>query len=157
MKLKKKEDQSVCALVLLRRGNKILMGANIETKYGTETEGKAIQRLPHLKTHPIYSHQIQTLLMMQRNTCCSCLLRGSIRAWQIQRWMLATSDLSTGFPSGGARERIQGAEGVCNPRGRTISTNQTCPPELPETKPPIKNYTWRNLWLQPHRYQRTAL
>jgi hypothetical protein len=34
MKLKKKEDQSVGVLVLLRNGNNI------------ETEGKAIQRLP---------------------------------------------------------------------------------------------------------------
>jgi hypothetical protein len=39
MKLKKKEDQSVGVLVLLRRGNKILMGANMETKCGSETEG----------------------------------------------------------------------------------------------------------------------
>jgi hypothetical protein len=32
MKLKKKEDQSVGVLVLLRKGNKILMGANMERK-----------------------------------------------------------------------------------------------------------------------------
>ena len=57
MKLKKKEEQSVGALVLLRKGNKILMGANMETKYGAETEGKAIQRLSHLGIHPIYNHQ----------------------------------------------------------------------------------------------------
>jgi hypothetical protein len=52
MKLKKKEDQSVGALVLLRRGNKILTGGNTETKCGAETEGKAIQRLPHLGSIP---------------------------------------------------------------------------------------------------------
>ena len=56
MKLKKKEDQSVNALVLLRRANKTLMEANMETKCGAETKGKAIQRLPHLGIHPIYSH-----------------------------------------------------------------------------------------------------
>jgi hypothetical protein len=55
MKLKK-EDQSVDALVLLRRGKKILSGGNTETKCGTETEGKAIQRLSHLGIHPIYGH-----------------------------------------------------------------------------------------------------
>ena len=44
MKLKRKEDQSVGVSILLRRGNKILMGANMETKYGADTEGKAIQR-----------------------------------------------------------------------------------------------------------------
>jgi hypothetical protein len=46
----------VDALVLLRRGNKILMGGNMETKCGAVTEGKAIQRLPHLGIHPIYSY-----------------------------------------------------------------------------------------------------
>jgi hypothetical protein len=62
MKLKKKEDQSVNSLVLLRRGNKIFMRGNMEIKCGAGTEGKAIQRLPCLEIHPIYSHQVQTLL-----------------------------------------------------------------------------------------------
>jgi hypothetical protein len=39
MKLKKKEDQHVDTLILLRTRNKILTGGN------TETEEKAIQRL----------------------------------------------------------------------------------------------------------------
>jgi hypothetical protein len=56
MKPKNKEDQNVEVSVLFRRVNKILTGGNIETKYGAETEGKAIQRLPHLGIHPIYSH-----------------------------------------------------------------------------------------------------
>jgi hypothetical protein len=62
-KLNNKEDQSVGALFLLRRGNKILTGAN------TETKGKAIQRLPNLRIHHIYSHQTQTLLWMPRSAC----------------------------------------------------------------------------------------
>jgi hypothetical protein len=53
MKLWKKEEQSVNALVLLRRGNKIITEGNIETKCRVETEGKAIQRLPYLGFHPI--------------------------------------------------------------------------------------------------------
>jgi hypothetical protein len=44
MKLKKKEDQSVNASVLLK---------NTETKCGTETEGN---KLPHHGIHPIYTH-----------------------------------------------------------------------------------------------------
>jgi hypothetical protein len=48
MKLKKKEDQNVGTSVLLRKGNKILTGAQRETKCGATTEGKAIQRLPHM-------------------------------------------------------------------------------------------------------------
>jgi hypothetical protein len=39
--------------VLLRKGNKILMGANMETKCGAETEEKTIQRLHFLGIHSI--------------------------------------------------------------------------------------------------------
>jgi hypothetical protein len=69
MKFKKNKDQRLGALVLLRRGNKILTGANTETKCGAETEGKAIHRLLHLGIHPTYSHQTQTLLWMLRSAC----------------------------------------------------------------------------------------
>jgi hypothetical protein len=69
MKLKKKEDQKVDALVLLRKWNKILTGDNTEAKCGTETEGKVIQRPPHLGIHPIYIHQTQTVLWMPKSTC----------------------------------------------------------------------------------------
>jgi hypothetical protein len=67
MKLKKKEDRSVDASVLLRKGNKILKGGNTEKKYGAETEGKVIQILLHLRIHPIYRHQTQTLLQLPRS------------------------------------------------------------------------------------------
>jgi hypothetical protein len=84
MKLKKIEDQRVDASVLLRRGNKILTGGNLETKCGAETEGKAIQRLPHLGIQAIYSHQAQTLVEVKKcllsGACYSCLLRGSASA-----------------------------------------------------------------------------
>jgi hypothetical protein len=61
MKLKKKEDQSVDTYFLLRMGNKIPMEGVSETKFGAEPEGMTIQRLPHLRIHPINNHQIQTL------------------------------------------------------------------------------------------------
>jgi hypothetical protein len=67
MKPKKKEDQNVDASILLRRENKIFTRGNMDTKCGVETDGKAIQRLPHLGIHPIYSHQTQTLLQMPGN------------------------------------------------------------------------------------------
>jgi hypothetical protein len=53
----------------LKKGNKILMGGNTKTKCGAETEGKAIQRLPHLGIHSIYKHQTQTLLWMPTSAC----------------------------------------------------------------------------------------
>jgi hypothetical protein len=43
MKLKKKEDHSVDTSDLFRQGIKIPMGGVTETKFGTETEGKALQ------------------------------------------------------------------------------------------------------------------
>jgi hypothetical protein len=69
MKPKKKEDQNVDASVLFTRVNKILTGGSMETKYGAETEGKAIHRLSHLGIHPIYCHQTQTLLWMLGSSC----------------------------------------------------------------------------------------
>jgi hypothetical protein len=53
MKFKKNEDQSVDTLFLLRMGNKIPMEGVTETKFGDETEGSTIQRLPQLGIHPI--------------------------------------------------------------------------------------------------------
>ena len=66
MKHKKKEDQSMDTLVLLRRESKIPTEG--DTTCGAESEGKIIQRLPHLVIHPIYSYQTQTLLLMP-STC----------------------------------------------------------------------------------------
>jgi hypothetical protein len=40
-----------------------------ETKFGDETNGWTIQRLPHLGIHPIISHQMQTLLHMPATFC----------------------------------------------------------------------------------------
>ena len=37
----------------------------METKCGAETEGKDIQRLPHLEIHPIHSRQTWMLLKIQ--------------------------------------------------------------------------------------------
>jgi hypothetical protein len=69
MKSKKKEGQSVNAAMLLRSGNKILTGGNMETNCGAETKGKANQKLPHLEIYPIYSHQTLMLLWMPRSAC----------------------------------------------------------------------------------------
>ena len=69
MKLKKKEDPSMDTLVLLRRGNKIPMEGVTETKFGDETEGMTIQKMPHLGIHPINNHQTQTLLHMPAKFC----------------------------------------------------------------------------------------
>jgi hypothetical protein len=46
-----------------------LSKVNSGTMSGTETEGKAIQRLPHLGFHPTCRHHIQILLLMPRSAC----------------------------------------------------------------------------------------
>jgi hypothetical protein len=69
MKLKKKEDQSVDTLFLLRMWNKIPMEGGTETKFGAEMKGRTIQKLPYPRIHPINSHQTQTLLHMPATFC----------------------------------------------------------------------------------------
>ena len=66
---KKEEEQSMDTLVLLRRENKIPTEGDTETKCGSETEGKTIQRLPHPEIHPIYSYKTQTLFWMPTSAC----------------------------------------------------------------------------------------
>jgi hypothetical protein len=68
MKLKKKEDQNVDTLFLLRMGNKIPVEGVTETKFRAEPEGMTIQGLPHLGIHPIkkktpnpYTRQMPTI------------------------------------------------------------------------------------------------
>jgi hypothetical protein len=67
MKLKKKEDQSMDTSFLLRMGNKIPMEGVTETKFRDETEGRTMQRLPHLGIHLIYNLQTQTLFHCQQD------------------------------------------------------------------------------------------
>jgi hypothetical protein len=55
--------------ILLRSGNKIPIEEVTETKYGAETGGMTIQRLPHLRIHPIYNHKTKTLLWMPTSAC----------------------------------------------------------------------------------------
>ena len=57
----------------------------------------------------------------------SCLLRGSARAWQIQKWMLTANHWTDHRALNGVvRKRTEVAEGVCNPTGRTtLSTSQS--------------------------------
>jgi hypothetical protein len=153
MKLKKKEDQSMDTSILLRRGNKISMEWVRETKCEAETEGMTIHRLYHLRIHPIKKTQNPDTIADANKSLLtgawySCLLTGSASAWQIQKWMLTTIQwMEHRIPNEGARERTQGAEGVCSPiGGTTIWINQYPSPELSGTKPLITENTWWDSW-----------
>ena len=54
---------------LLRMGNKISTEGVRETKFGAETKGRTMQRLPHPGIQTIISHQMQTLLHMPARFC----------------------------------------------------------------------------------------
>jgi hypothetical protein len=69
MKLKNKENQNVDTSFLLKMRNNIPMEGVTETKFRAETEGRTIQRLPHMRIYPIISHQTQTLLQMPARFC----------------------------------------------------------------------------------------
>jgi len=59
-------------------------------------------------------------------TCYCCLLRGSARAWQIQRRMFTANHWTEhGVTNGEVRQRTEGGKEVCNTTGRTISNKQT--------------------------------
>ena len=110
-------------------GNKIPMKGITETKFGAKMKGWTIRRLSHPGMHPIISHQTQTLLHMPERFCWRdpvILIWGYASACQIQKWMFTVIYwMDHRASNGGARESIQGAEGVCNPiGGTTIWTNQ---------------------------------
>jgi hypothetical protein len=67
MKLKKNDDQSVDTLPLLRIGNKTPMEGVTETKFGAETKGCTIERLPGI--HLIISFQTLTPLHTLARFC----------------------------------------------------------------------------------------
>jgi hypothetical protein len=69
MKLKKKEDQSVDTLPLLRIENKTPMEGVTETKFGAGTKGWTILRLPYPGFHPIISLQKLTPLHTLARFC----------------------------------------------------------------------------------------
>ena len=53
MKHKKNEDENVDTLAHLRIGKKTPMEGVTETKFGAETKGWTIYRLPYLEIHPM--------------------------------------------------------------------------------------------------------
>jgi hypothetical protein len=62
----------------------------------------------------------------KKSAWCSWVLGGSAIKWPMQMWMLgANHQTELRDPSGGAVRRTAGAEGSCNPIGRTILAGQT--------------------------------
>jgi hypothetical protein len=107
----------------------LLSKRNGGTKNGAETEGKATQRLPHLRIHPICWNQTQTLLLITVSAWLTgawynCPLRGSARAEPIQmRLFTANHWTEHGDSNEEVRARTRGAEEICYHIGRTTISN----------------------------------
>jgi hypothetical protein len=146
---RRKTERSVDTLVLLRRGNKIPMGGGTERKLWRR-KGHPETAPPGDPSHMQLSNPdtvVEAIKCLLTEAWYNCLLRDSTSASQIQRWMLTAYHWTEHrVPNEGARQRTQGAEGVWNPIGGTTLV----PPELPGTKPPTKEYTWRDSRLQLH-------
>jgi hypothetical protein len=76
--------------------------------------------------HSGWYSQVTFICLWISWACYGCLLRGSARTWPIKMWVhVANHQTECRDPNGGVRGRTKGAEGVCNPIGRTtLSTNQ---------------------------------
>jgi hypothetical protein len=110
----------------------------METKCGAETEKKTIQRC---------------LTWME--AWYGCLLRSSGRAWQMQRQMLAANHWTEGGSSQWRSwRRDWRSRGVFQPHGVSNSVSR---PELQRTGHAAKEYTWRNPYHWPHKWERMAL
>ena len=57
--------------------------------------------------------------------------------------------LSTGFPMDELEKGLKELKGFADHR-KNNNINQPDLPELPGTKPPTKEHTWMDPWLQPH-------
>ena len=115
----------------LEGGNKILARENIDKVWSRHWR-KGHPEIVSPGIHAIYRHQNETLSEAKKCLLTwawySCLLRVSAKAWQTHRHMLSANHYTEHMiPNGGVRERTEGAEGVFNFTGRTISTNQTPP------------------------------
>ena len=130
MTLKKKEDQSVIHWSFLEGGTKypwVEIQRQIVEQRLKERPFRDCpnwRSIPYTVSKPIPFVDANKGLLT--GAWCSCLLRGSASAWQIQKLMLTANQWSEHrVPNGGARKRIQGTEEVGSLIGRTILwTNQ---------------------------------
>ena len=84
---------------------------------------------------------------MLKGAWYNCLVRGSDRVCQIQRQLHTANHWTEhGISNGGVRERAERSWRCLQLHRKNNNINQPdpWPPELPETKPPTKEYTWRN-------------
>ena len=131
-----------------QRRNKTLTGGNLETKCGTETERKAIQRLLHLETHPIYSHKTWMPLWMLG---CACWREPDMSvSWQALPepdnyrggCLQPTIWLSMGSPEEKLEKGLKELRGCAAPLGEQQCQLARLPAELQGTGQSTKVSVW---------------
>jgi hypothetical protein len=129
---------------------------NSGTKSRVESEGKAIQRPPHLVIHLICRHQTQILMLIPRSTCWQ--EPGIAIPWEAlpkpDQYRCGYTDSQlldwAWDPNVRVRERTEGAKGDYNHIGRTISTNWTRQNSQGLNHQPKSTHGGRDPWLQLH-------
>jgi hypothetical protein len=127
-------------------------------KFGAETKGWTIQRLPYPGIHPIISLQTMTPLHTLASVCCkdrvtavSCETRPGPSKHRSGCSQSAIGWI-TGPPNGGDGESTEGAKGICNPIGRTTIWTNQYPRALDSSCICIKRWTSRpSLEREAHR------
>jgi len=113
-----------------KRGTKIPIGWDRESKFRAETEGTPIQSLPHM--WPIHIRPPKLDKMDEAKKCrltgtgYRSLLRDTARTCQIQKQIPSASHWTeNGTPVGGIREKTERAKGARDPIWTTMPTNQS--------------------------------
>jgi len=127
----------------------------MEAKFRAATQGM-VQSLTHM--WPIYTQSPkldkidEARKCMLKGTGYGSLLRDTSRACPIQRKMLAANHRTENrTPLREIRGTIERVEGGCNPiKKKKKKKNNANQPELPGTKPLLKDYTWTDPGLQLH-------
>jgi hypothetical protein len=95
-------------LVLFRRGNKIPMDGVTETKWGAETEGMTIQRLPHLWIHPIKTTEARHYCRCQQDFADRILIFVSSEALPVPgKYRSGCSQSSIGWSPGSLMKDLE--------------------------------------------------
>jgi len=122
----RKDDQSVDASVVLKRGNKNFGRRGYGDKiWNSDRRNGHSELAPTGDIASTYTDTKTRQYSRSQEIPADRSLTGSARACQIQRRMLAANRWTENWvPAGGIRERIEGDDGACNAIRIIIQTNQ---------------------------------
>jgi hypothetical protein len=123
-----------------------LSKGKIGAKNGIETEGKAIQRPPHLRVHPICRTPNHHHYCWCQEVLADRSLRGSSSTWtKCMQILTDNHQTEPRIPKEELGEWLKELKGLQPHKKNNINH-----PEFPGTKSPTREYTWRKPGLQIH-------